>query len=68
MKFLAFTYNEPTIQFEYSLDTMKLAKKEGIKNVWVTNGYTSKEVLEAIIPYLDAANVDIKSFDQKFYS
>jgi len=64
---ISYTYTEPTIFFEYALDTMKLAKKKGIKNTWVTNGFMSKECLEIISPYLDAANVDLKSFDDKFY-
>lgn len=64
---IAYTYNEPTIFLEYALDTMKLAKKEGLKNVWVSNGYMSNQTLDLIIPYLDAINVDIKSFDDEFY-
>ena len=64
---ISYTYTEPTIFLEYALDTMKLAKEKGIKNVWVTNGFMSKETLELIRPYLDAVNVDIKSFDDKFY-
>lgn len=57
---IAYTYSEPTIFLEYALDTMKLAREKGLKNVWVTNGYMSKETLDTIIPYLDAANVDYK--------
>lgn len=57
---IAYTYTEPTVFVEYALDTMKLAKAEGLKNVWVTNGYMSPETLDAIIPYLDATNVDYK--------
>jgi len=64
---IAYTYNEPTIWTEYALDTMKIAKKKGIKNVWVSNGYMSDKVLDAIIPYLNAINIDIKSFDESFY-
>lgn len=64
---ISYTYTEPTIFLEYALDTMKLAKKAGLKNTWVTNGYTSKETLELIYPYLDAANVDLKSFSDEFY-
>ena len=64
---ISYTYTEPTIFLEYALDTMKLAKEKGIKNVWVTNGFMSKETLKLIRPYLDAVNVDIKSFDDKFY-
>ncbi len=64
---IAYTYSEPTIFFEYALDTAKLAKKEGIKNVFVTNGYITPEALHKIAPYLDAANIDLKSFNDNFY-
>jgi len=64
---ISYTYNEPTVFLEYALDTMKLARAKGLKNVWVSNGYMSPETLELILPYLDAINIDIKSFDEKFY-
>jgi len=64
---IAYTYNEPTVWLEYALDTMRQARKKGIKNIWVSNGFMSNETLDAIIPYLDAINVDIKSFDDNFY-
>lgn len=64
---IAYTYSEPTIFVEYALDTMILARKEGLNNVWVTNGYMSRETLEAIIPYLDAANVDYKGPNDGVY-
>ena len=64
---VAYTYNEPAIFIEFAHDTAKLAHSEGIKNVFVTNGYLSKESFEYIKPYLDAANVDLKSMDNKFY-
>lgn len=64
---IAYTYTEPTVFLEYALDTMKLAKKKGLKNVWVSNGFMSNQTLDTIIPYLDAINVDIKSFDDAFY-
>ena len=66
-KSIAYTYTEPTIFFEYAYDTAKLAQKEGIKNVFVTNGYTSAEAIMEIAPFLDAANVDLKSFNEDFY-
>ena len=66
-KSIAFTYSEPTIFFEYAYDIAKLAKKEGLTNVFVTNGYISPEALKEIGPYLDAANVDLKSFSEDFY-
>jgi len=64
---ISYTYTEPTIFLEYALDTMKLAKKAGLKNIWVSNGFMSGETLKLIISYLDAINIDIKSFDDKFY-
>jgi pyruvate formate lyase activating enzyme len=64
---IAYTYNEPTVAIEYWLDTMKIAKKNGIKNVLVTNGYMSKEALKKISPFVDAMNIDLKSFSEKFY-
>lgn len=65
---IAYTYSEPTIFLEYALDIMKIAKENGLYNVWVTNGYMSKEALELILPYLDAANVDYKGPDDEVYS
>ncbi len=64
---ISYTYTEPTVFLEYALDTMKLAKKQGLKNNWVTNGFMSKQAFELISPYLDAANVDLKSFENEFY-
>ncbi|MEF8847791.1 MAG: AmmeMemoRadiSam system radical SAM enzyme [Candidatus Thermoplasmatota archaeon] len=66
-KSIAYTYTEPTIFFEYAYDTAKIAKKHNLYNVFVTNGYMTKEALEKINPYLDAANIDLKSFDEEFY-
>jgi pyruvate formate lyase activating enzyme len=61
---LAYTYTEPTIFFEFAYDTARLAASEGIANVFVTNGYITEEALAVIAPYLDAANIDLKSFDE----
>ncbi len=66
-KSISYTYSEPTIFFEYAYDIAKLAKKEGLKNVFVTNGYITPEALKEIGPYLDAANIDLKSFSEDFY-
>lgn len=66
-KSIAYTYNEPTIWAEYALAIMKAAKKEGLRNVWVSNGFMTEETLNAISPYLDAINIDIKSFSDQFY-
>ena len=64
---ISYTSTEPTIFFEYAFDTAVLAKQAGLKNVFVTNGYTAAAPLRAIAPYLDAANVDLKSFSDAFY-
>jgi pyruvate formate lyase activating enzyme len=63
-KSIAYTYTEPTIFFEFAYDTARVAAAEGLANVFVTNGYITAEALETIAPYLDAANVDLKSFDE----
>jgi len=64
---IAWTYNEPTIWFEYCLDGAKLAKKRGLYTVWVTNGYINIPPLDMIGPYLDAYRVDIKAFNNDVY-
>lgn len=66
-KGIAWTYNEPTIWFEYTLETAKLAKKEGLYTVYVTNGSITKRGLDLIGPYLDAFSVDIKAFSDENY-
>lgn len=66
-KSIAYTYTEPTIFFEYAYETAILATGKSIKNVFVTNGYTTREALETIKPYLHAANVDLKSFSEETY-
>ena len=64
---IAYTYTEPTVFFEYTLDTARLAHDRKIQNVYVSNGYMGEEALETIAPFLDAANVDLKSFSDSFY-
>ncbi|MFC1911536.1 AmmeMemoRadiSam system radical SAM enzyme, partial [Chloroflexota bacterium] len=64
---IAWTYNEPTTWFEYTLDSAKLAKENGLYTVYVTNGYMTPEALDTIGPYLDAWRVDIKGFSDNFY-
>jgi len=63
---IAYTYSEPNIFYEYAIDTAKLAKKEGIKNIFVTAGFINAEPLNELCNYLDAANVDLKGFDKKY--
>ena len=64
---IAWTYNEPTVWFEYTLDSAKLAKENNLYTVYVTNGYMTAEALDTIGPYLDAWRVDIKGFSDAFY-
>jgi pyruvate formate lyase activating enzyme len=64
---ISYTYTEPTIFFEFAFDTAQLAKEAGLYNVFVTNGYMTRQALETIRPYLTAANVDLKSFSDASY-
>ena len=64
---IAYTYTEPTVFFEFACDTAKLAWRQGIKNIFVTNGFMSAEALERVSPWLDAANVDLKAYSDDFY-
>ncbi|HQP56781.1 MAG TPA: AmmeMemoRadiSam system radical SAM enzyme [Syntrophorhabdus sp.] len=66
-KSISYTYTEPTIFFEYALDCAKLSKEKGICNNFITNGYIEQEPLKTIRPYLDGANIDLKSFNHDFY-
>jgi pyruvate formate lyase activating enzyme len=65
---IAYTYTEPTIFYEYAFDIAKQAQSKGLKNVFVTNGYITAEPVEEIAPFLDAANIDLKSMSESFYS
>ena len=64
---IAYTYTEPTIYFEYAYDIAQQAAREGLKNIFVTNGYMTEEALRTIHPHLHGANVDLKSFREEFY-
>jgi pyruvate formate lyase activating enzyme len=64
---LAYTYNEPTVYFEYMAECAALIKVHGLRNVMVTNGYINREPLEKLLPYMDAFNIDLKSFRNEFY-
>jgi pyruvate formate lyase activating enzyme len=66
-KSIAYTYNEPTIFIEFVKDIAVLAKKKGLKNILVSNGYETKECIDFIAPFIDAMNLDLKSFSDKFY-
>jgi pyruvate formate lyase activating enzyme len=65
---ISYTYTEPTVFFELMLETARLAHKEGIKNVMVSNGYMTSQALSLLGPFLDAANIDLKAFNEKFYN
>ena len=64
---ISYTYNEPTIFFPYIEDIAVLAHEKGLKNIMVSNGFESKEVREAMVGLIDAANIDLKSFNEKYY-
>jgi len=64
---ISYTYTEPTIFFELAYETAELARREGLRNVFVSNGYMSREAADKIIPYLDGINIDLKGFSEEFY-
>lgn len=64
---IAYTYNEPTIFYPYARDIAVEAKKQGLKNIYVTNGFESNEMIEDMEGIIDAVNIDLKSFDDDYY-
>lgn len=64
---ISYTYSEPTVFFELMSDTARLAQQAGLKNVMVTNGFMTAEGIAALAPFMDAANIDLKSFSDDFY-
>ncbi len=64
---IAYTYNEPLINIEFIAETAEVFHSKGLKNVLVTNGYILEQPLRDILPYIDAANIDLKSFNEEFY-
>lgn len=64
---ISFTYTEPTVWFEYALETARLSADAGLYNIFVTNGYITPEALAMISPVLHAANIDLKAMSEKFY-
>ncbi len=66
-KVIAYTYNEPTIFFEFMLDCAKLARKNGIKNIMVSNGFINPEPLKELCQFIDGVNIDLKAFNDNFY-
>ena len=64
---ISYTYTEPTVFVEFAIETMKLAKKKGIRNCWISNGFMSRETIDLASPFLDAINIDLKGFSEDFY-
>lgn len=64
---VAFTYNEPTVCFEFIRDTSKLLHEAGLKSVVVTNGGLVREYADELLPHVDALNIDLKGFSDEFY-
>ncbi len=64
---IAYTYSEPSVWYEYIMDTAQAIRQAGMKNVLVTNGFISAEPLQAILPYIDAMNIDVKAFNEEYY-
>jgi pyruvate formate lyase activating enzyme len=64
--FIAYTYSEATVYYEYMFDTARLAQKNRLKNIYVTSGYINPEPLKMIAPYIDAMSIDMKGFDDRF--
>jgi pyruvate formate lyase activating enzyme len=67
LKSIAYTYNEPTVFYEMVYETALLAHQEGLLNVLVTNGYINEEPFQLIAPYVDAMNIDVKTYDKNLY-
>ncbi len=66
-KLMAYTYSEPTAFYEYTYDTSKIAHSRGVRNVIVSNGFINEKPLRELCKYIDAANIDLKSFDNDIY-
>ncbi|MDF2876706.1 MAG: AmmeMemoRadiSam system radical enzyme [Sporomusa sp.] len=64
---IAYTYSEPTVWYEYILDTASLIRASGLQNVLVTNGFINPKPLQELLPYIDAINIDVKAFNNDFY-
>lgn len=67
-KSVAFTYNDPVIFFEYAIDTARLCRESRIKTIAVTSGYINPEPAKEFFRYMDAANIDLKGFSERFYT
>jgi len=67
IELLAYTYSEPTVFYEFMLETAEIAHEKDLKNIMVSNGFINQKPLKRLIPYLDAANIDLKAFNNEFY-
>jgi pyruvate formate lyase activating enzyme len=67
-KTIAYTYTEPTVFFEYAMDIAAMAKKDNIRNLFVTNGFMTRQAIDKAEGYIDAMNVDLKAFNKGFYN
>jgi len=65
---IAYTYSEPFMWYEFVYDTAKVARAAGLKNILVTNGFINPEPLDEILPYIDAMNIDVKGFSDRYYN
>ncbi len=65
---IAFTYNEPTVWIEYARDVAVAAREQGLKSIWVSNGYFSAKAREFILPWIDAINIDLKAFSPDIHT
>lgn len=63
----SYTYTDPIVFSEYAVDTMRLARKEGLENIWVTSRFLSKELFDLASPFSNAVNIDLESFSNQFY-
>lgn len=64
---IAYTYNEPTVFYEYMLEAAKLTKRQNLKNVMISNGFINQKPLNELLDYIDAFNIDLKAFNENFY-
>lgn len=67
IKLISYTYNEPVVNYEWVLETAELARKKGMENILISNGYINEKPLNDLSEFIDAANIDLKSFDNNFY-
>lgn len=67
INYIAYTYSEPIVFYEYMLETAKIARKKAIKNIMISNGFINEKPLKELLPLIDAANIGLKAFADEFY-